>query len=316
MCSHDLHAILLQECYISTASVRPTAVMPLQLASLSLHAHGRWPAVTQLAVTNLQHLTQLTLHSSNDSGNDLRQLSTLSSLQHLSLRYLKQQNRLVSAGNAWKHLTSLQELVLAELPGQPAWEHVMMNAGSATTLTRLMLDCVSPGSGGPALGHGVCCYLTGLKHLQSLTLVLDGQEHGPQFYTPGDAVHLSALTELTLLDFGPSGWALGVGDYAAVSLVCELTSLQWLSLYGCGLFGLSVMPPLRKLTGLRHLKLLGNSGLQSVLTVDKLMLLTTLCSLEYLDLVGEEICDADIAKEFWRQIKEGRLAGLVSCVKM
>lgn len=73
---------------------------------------------------------------------------------------------------------------------------------------------------------------------------------------------------------------------------------------------MSIIPPLRKLTGLQQLKLLGNPFvLADGFNGEKLLTLTTMTSLQYLDVLDIGHFPGADVERFWKllnQAKEGR----------
>jgi hypothetical protein len=115
-----------------------------------------------------------------------------------------------------------------------------------------------------------CAKLARLTQLQHLSLAPESS------LAPGDALALTALTELTSLVL--AGVGSGVGDDAAAAIAGSCRQLRHLNLYGCDLISLDCLTNICQLAQLTQLQLGGNAGL----TKQQKMLLTGLRRLQQL----------------------------------
>jgi hypothetical protein len=151
-----------------------------------------------------------------------------------------------------------------------------------------------------------CARLTRLTCLKDLIIANDWGIN----LAAGDVLALTALTGLTRLHFW---YAMhGVDTAAATTLARQLTQLEDMCLYKCGLQlgsdeGMACLKAIRRLTRLTHLDLSDNNGL----TPQGLMQLTGLSRLQELDCMDcYEPAANDITKEhvdaFWAAVRGQR----------
>jgi hypothetical protein len=236
------HLIQLEE--LAFVGQQPKQLMlPQQLQRLELKSCDGSTLAQILQLHQLQHLK---IDASELGAEQLLQLvQQLSSLQCLGLDYTWcAASDLAAVAEVWPQLPQLQDLQLPfhEPVSRQGMAAVLTSAGSCSGLTRLFLSVwFIDGDGNyiaveqedgedeeqqqqQAVHNHVCASLASLTNLRDLSI-----RHA--WIPAGDAIALTALTGLTVLDL--HGSRDGVGDAAAIALACGLVQLQRLDLTTC-----------------------------------------------------------------------------------
>jgi hypothetical protein len=253
-----------------TDGLHPQSKLPGQLRSVKLTGvrdKGLEP------LRELQQLQRLDVCISVDSEatTTVAQLAQrLTGLEHLALRYTYAWDA-VTASDTWCKLPQLRELSFDFEAGVRVrcWQidGILLGVAAATSLTKLELEafCAVEVNGeeteddeSPA--EWECAPVAVCRQLSKLTGL---QDLGFTRYTmlePGDALQLTALTNLTRLVL--SNMHDGVGDAAAAAIASNLTQLRHLDLSWCelGRDG-GDLAEVEKLVHLTELRLEGNSQL-------------------------------------------------------
>jgi hypothetical protein len=247
--------------------------LPTQLRSLKLTAvrsDGRYGSLQPLK--ELQQLQQLEvcIDVDYDATADVLMLTKrLQMLTHLALRYTYARDAAV-ASETWRQLPQLRELSFEFEEGVRVhrWEvdDIVAGVAAATTLTKLDFEayCADEASGeeddeDDALVEWECAPVAVCRQLSSLTGLRDLSFSQDTYLKPGDALWLTALTNLTRLVL--FNMRDGVGDAAAAAIASSLTQLRHLDLGWCelGTDGGDLAEAVQQLVHLTELRLEGNS---------------------------------------------------------
>uniref|UniRef100_A0A383VXL9 Uncharacterized protein n=1 Tax=Tetradesmus obliquus TaxID=3088 RepID=A0A383VXL9_TETOB len=289
------------------------SALPQQLQRLELVSRSsRGDAVAELQLLQLQQLQHLRLDTPMKASS-LQDLSQLQSLQHVALGY-NHARAAQEVALSWALVPQLRELKV--LTGccseEEHMDTILQGIGACNALTKLQLqvyavrveqhdsddDSEDEGNVMRTVHMPACSMLARLTTLQDLCL------HSPSSLAEGDALQLTALTNLTRPVLG--GLGAGVGELAANALACSLKQLRHLDLQRCNLGSMSCLAAIAHLQQLTELRLEHNSGL----TRQGLMLLTRLSNLPQLstdEAAGESITSCAWA-EFWAAVRTQRRA--------
>jgi Leucine-rich repeat (LRR) protein len=287
---------------VMNAVLSESSQLPQQLQRLKLKMQPR----SQLApVTGLHQLQSLSLQVNCGDTAPLLSLAQLTGLQELSLQYNVSQVAAATA-SAWRQLPQLRDLTVFSWQCSAAQVHtVAAGLAACTNVTRLYLKIV-PGLSYQApeehqqLHHRVAASVmqnvAGLTQLRSLQLHLECAQ-------PEDALPLTALTVLTLLDLAsaPLLPKQATWDLPVSALACHLKQLASLQLC-CQLGEMACLAPIGQLKRLTMLRI-PNTG---DVTEQGLMLLTGLSQLQQLDLGEQKQLPGEVMDGFWATIRQQR----------
>lgn len=263
------------------------AALPAQLQTLRL---GRCSELARvLALKQLQRLT-LQLDIKKGELQPELELAELPALQELDLCYFGD-DVAAAAAPAFESMPQLRGMKVLCGSRSRNVKKILRGAAAATQLTSFCLECPvlsqCPGGGMPVISKLAC--LSGLRSLVLRDLCLN----------PGDALAVTALTELTCLclDSTRTGWS--AVELAAVAR--NLKHLKHLSLCPNHI-DLSSAPTLAAVGQLQQLTYLGldyNGGLtqQGLMQLTGMSLLQQLC----VDTTGE-VTD-DVLNRFWAEVR-------------
>jgi hypothetical protein len=282
--------------------------LPTQLRSVKLTAvrsDGRYGSLQPLIeLQQLQHFEVCIDVDYTATSGVLMLTQRLQRLTHLALRYTFARDA-AAASETWRQLPQLRELSFEFEEGVRVhrWEvsDIVAGVAAATSLTKLALEayCADEESGeaddeDDALVEWECAPVAVCRQLSSLTGLRDLSFTEDTYLKPGDALWLTALTNLTRLVL--FNMRDGVGDAAAAAIAHNLTQLRHLDLRWCelGMGGGELAEAVQQLVQLTELRLEGNSqlsrdGLNSLLQLPNESLVRVTMDAQQSDLVDVEV---------------------------
>lgn len=320
-----LHSFML----LPSVDVPEACMLPTQLTSMHIDLcehiakSGPLSACQQYDLAELHQLQRLVLRDSADSPMQLQTLTALRQLQELQLSYAATDDgtdwmseTIFEAAPMWQRLPNLCSLEItggnSGIVTPSMLEHLLHEIGAVTSLTTLVVEfsfttVQSNPNEQPMEGQQYVLFrrLRNLQQLRQLTGHLGDLCIQPGSFMTNDALHLTALQQLTRLIFSwansceDSHWqAHGLDPTVMSAIALQMPQLQWLDLSRVGRSLECAIPSFGMLRKLQHLKV---PYLRTKVADQCLDYLTHLTKLTHLG--GFEAADSARIKTFWSVIR-------------